>query len=67
MLFLIGGSFNFIGKLFISSGTGIVGYLLITKVEQFNSKLNSPILPTTVILLFLNFFYLIRLCYYLDG
>lgn len=48
MLFLIGGSFNFIGKLFISTGTGIVGYLLITKVEQFNSKLNSPILPTTV-------------------
>jgi hypothetical protein len=48
MLFLIGGSFTFIGKLFISSGTGIIGYLLITKIEEFNKKLNSPILPTTV-------------------
>jgi hypothetical protein len=58
MLFLIGGSFNFIGKLFISSGSGIVGYLIITRVEQFNTKLNSPILPTAVILL-IQFFVLI--------
>ena len=51
MLFLIGGSFNFIGKLFIASGTGITGYLLITRVAQFSEKLNSPILPTAVIFL----------------
>jgi len=48
MLFLIGGSFNFIGKLFISSSSGIVGYLLITRIEKFSTKLNSPILPTAV-------------------
>jgi hypothetical protein len=51
MLFLIGGFFNLLGILFISSGTGLIGYLLITRVEQFSSKLNSPVLPTLVSLL----------------
>ena len=46
-----------IGKVFISSGTGIIGYLLITRVEQFSSKLNSPILPTTVLKKILLFFF----------
>jgi hypothetical protein len=48
MLFLIGGVFNIIGILFIGSGTGLSGYLLITRIEQFSQKLNSPILPTFV-------------------
>jgi hypothetical protein len=48
MLFLIGGIFSFFGKLFISSCTGLIGYLLITRLEQFNDKLNSPVLPTFV-------------------
>jgi len=48
MLFMIGGVFNFIGILFISSCTGLIGYLLITRVSEFSSKLNSPVLPTFV-------------------
>ena len=48
MLFLIGGFFNLIGILFISSSTGLIGYLLVTRIDQFSEKLNSPILPTFV-------------------
>ena len=43
--------FNLIGKLFISSSTGVIGYLLITRVDQYSEKLNSPILPTIVMVL----------------
>ena len=48
MLFLIGGMFNIIGILFISSCTGLIGYLIITRVAQFSDKLNSPVLPVVV-------------------
>ncbi len=48
MLFLIGGMFNILGYLFISSGTGLVGYLLITRIEKFSKDLQSPIIPTMV-------------------
>ncbi len=48
MLFLIGGFFNMFGILFISSTTGLIGYLLITRISQFNNNLNSPVLPTFV-------------------
>ena len=47
-LSLIGGVFNLIGKLFIAVITGLLGYIIITQAEQYNSKLNSPILPTVV-------------------
>lgn len=48
MLFLIGSFFNFIGMLFISSGTGLVGYLLITRITYYSQRLYSPVLPTMV-------------------
>jgi hypothetical protein len=48
MLMIIGGAFNMIGQLFISVGTGIAGYLIITRVPEYSTKLNSPILPTFV-------------------
>ena len=35
-----------IGKLFIAAITALIGYLIITKVDKYNDKLNSPILPT---------------------
>jgi hypothetical protein len=38
----------FLGKLFVAAATGIIGYLLITRVDSINSQLNSPILPTVV-------------------
>jgi membrane protein DedA with SNARE-associated domain len=53
MLFMIGGIFNIIGYLFISSATGLVGYLLITYIDYFNTKLNSPVIPTMVFIYFL--------------
>jgi hypothetical protein len=48
MLMIIGGVFNMIGQLFIATGTGIAGYLIITRVPEYSTKLNSPILPTFV-------------------
>jgi len=48
MLFLIGGMFNILGYLFIASGTGLTGYLLITKIDTYNNELKSPVLPTMV-------------------
>lgn len=54
MLFLLSTVFNFIGKLFIAACNGLIGYLLITRISMFSDKLNSPILPTTV-LYFINF------------
>jgi hypothetical protein len=48
MLYLIGGLFNWLGILFVSSSTGLIGYLLITRISQFNEKLNSPVIPTVV-------------------
>jgi len=51
MLFLIGGFFNLIGILFISSTTGLTGYLLITRIDMFSTKLNSPVLPVFVMVM----------------
>ena len=34
--------------LFIGSGTGLVGYLIITRVSYYNDRLNSPVIPTFV-------------------
>lgn len=48
VLTVIGGFFNFIGKLFIAALTGLVGYVIITEAEVYSKKLNSPILPTFV-------------------
>ena len=48
-LTLIGGVFMFLGKLFVASATGIIGYVLITNIATINSQLNSPILPTVVL------------------
>ena len=48
MLYMIGGVFNLIGKLFIGALTGLIGYLIITNVDTYNDKLNSPILPSIV-------------------
>ncbi len=48
MLFLIGGFFNIIGIAFIAVCSGLIGYLIITRVDEYSSKLNSPVLPTFV-------------------
>jgi len=48
MLYMIGGLFNWLGILFVSSSTGLIGYLLITRINQFDEKLNSPVIPTIV-------------------
>lgn len=48
MLYLIGGLFNLLGILFVSSSTGLIGYLLITRIEHFDSKLHSPVIPVVV-------------------
>ena len=40
MLMIIGGVFNMIGQLFIATGTGIAGYLIITRVPEYSTKLN---------------------------
>jgi hypothetical protein len=47
-LTLIGGFFNLIGVIFIGAASGMVGYLVITEVDYFADKLNSPVLPTFV-------------------
>lgn len=39
-----------IGKLFIAVATALTGYIIITEADKYNSKLNSPILPTVVFL-----------------
>lgn len=51
ILTFIGGVFNLIGKLFIAAVTGLIGYLIITQVQEYDSKLNSPILPTLLFIL----------------
>jgi len=50
-LTLIGGIFMMLGQLFIGISTGIIGYVLITRINSINSQLNSPVLPTVVMLL----------------
>ena len=41
MLALIGGMFSLIGTLFITVGSCIIGYFLITQVDYFSDELNS--------------------------
>lgn len=48
MLYLIGGTFNLIGKVFISGLTALCGYIIITEAPTFNNKLNSPMLSTLI-------------------
>lgn len=50
-MFLIGGVFNWIGKIFIACATAVSGYVIITEAPKYNSQLNSPILPTIVFLI----------------
>ena len=45
MLALIGGMFSLIGTLFITVGSCIIGYFLITRVHYFSDELNSCVLP----------------------
>ena len=45
MLALIGGTFSLIGTLFITVGSCVIGYFLITKVHYFSDELNSCVLP----------------------
>ena len=45
MLALIGGMFTLIGTLFITVGSCIIGYFLITRVHYFSDELNSCVLP----------------------
>ena len=42
----------FLGKLFVSAATGIIGYCLIVYIPSINNNVYSPVLPTTVIILF---------------
>jgi len=51
-LCVIGGIFQFLGKLFVASATGIIGYLMLINIQSINSQLNSPILPVVVMILF---------------
>ena len=44
-LALIGGMFSLIGTLFITVGSCIIGYFLITRVHYFSDELNSCVLP----------------------
>lgn len=50
-LALIGSFFNLFGMVFISSASGLIGYLVITEVPYFNKDLNSPVLPTFVMVM----------------
>lgn len=50
-LHLLGGIFNLFGIVFISIASGLIGFLLITEVDYFNSNLNSPVIPTFVSLI----------------
>ena len=45
VLALIGGMFSLIGTLFITVGSCIIGYFLITQVDYFSKDLNSCVLP----------------------
>ncbi len=45
VLVLIGSLFSLVGTLFISVGSSVIGYFLITKVKYFSEDLNSCILP----------------------
>jgi choline transporter-like protein 2/4/5 len=45
MLALIGGIFSIIGTIFITVGSCIIGYFLITRVHYFSDELNSCVLP----------------------
>ena len=45
MLALIGGIFSLLGTLFITVGSCIIGYFLITEVHYFSDDLNSCVLP----------------------
>ena len=45
MLALIGGIFSLIGTIFITVGSCIIGYFLITRVDYFSDQLNSCVLP----------------------
>jgi hypothetical protein len=56
MLYLIGGLFNILGILFVSSSTGLIGYLLITRIDRFNDKLHSPVIPVVVKFYILNLY-----------
>ena len=44
-LILLGTLFTYIGTLFISVSSSIIGYYVITKINYFNDKLNSVVLP----------------------
>lgn len=48
---VVGGFFNMLGLIFISSASGFIGYMLITEVPYFAEGLNSPILPTFVMVM----------------
>ena len=45
MLALVSGIFSVVGTLFITVGSCIIGYFLITEVEYFSKDLNSCVLP----------------------
>jgi len=47
-LTIIGGFFNFLGLLFVGTGTGMIGYVIITNITLWSAKLTSPILPTII-------------------
>ena len=45
MLALVGGIFSVVGTIFITVGSCIIGYFLITEVSYFSDNLNSCVLP----------------------
>ena len=44
-LILIGSFFSLFGMVFIAASSGVIGYYVITEVDYFSDKLNSPVLP----------------------
>ena len=47
----VSGIFTFIGTIFITVGSCIIGYFLITNVNYFSENLNSCVLPVVVFLI----------------
>ena len=48
----LGDMFIFIGKAFITVFSALIGYLIITRVSTYSTKIYSPIFPTFVTFLF---------------
>jgi hypothetical protein len=44
----VGSIVLFFGKIFIAALTGLICYIMLTKIEHFQTEIYSPIVPTIV-------------------